>query len=127
MAVKHVPMRTCIGCGEERPKASLVRLVRTPEGEIAVDPTGRRPGRGAYLCPSRECFLRARKRRAFSRAFRTEVSEAALAKLEAEWEAYLLARETETTSGASGRARAASTPKGSEETGEASSPAGAET
>jgi len=104
--VKHIPTRTCIGCGEEHPKAHLVRLVRTPEGEIVIDPTGRRPGRGAYLCPSRECFHRARKRRAFSRAFRAEIGEAVLAKLETAWEAYLLARETETTSTTSESAHA---------------------
>jgi len=125
--VKHVPMRTCIGCGEERPKASLVRLVRTPEGDIAVDPTGRRPGRGAYLCPLRECFQRARKRRAFSRAFRMEVSEEALAKLEAEWEAYLRAREAEATSDPPGKIHAAGAARGSAEGGERSAPAGEET
>ncbi|MFS8640208.1 MAG: YlxR family protein, partial [Symbiobacteriaceae bacterium] len=55
---KHVPQRTCIGCRAVRPKRELLRIVRTPEGEILFDPSGRRAGRGAYLCPSASCLDR---------------------------------------------------------------------
>lgn len=56
MARKHVPIRTCIGCGTERPKRELVRIVRTPQGEIVADATGKRAGRGAYLDAAIECL-----------------------------------------------------------------------
>ena len=53
---KHVPIRTCVGCGTERSKRELVRIVRTPEGAVVADATGKRSGRGAYLDPSTECL-----------------------------------------------------------------------
>ena len=55
------PIRRCTGCGEHFPKRELVRVLRTPEGEIILDPTGKKSGRGAYICKSRECLKRARK------------------------------------------------------------------
>lgn len=55
------PIRRCTGCGEHFPKKTLTRIVRTPEGEIILDPTGKKSGRGAYICKSRECLKRARK------------------------------------------------------------------
>ena len=66
--------RTCIGCGEESPKRTLLRVIRTPEGEIKYDPTGRANGRGAYLCSCRECVMLAKKKKALSRSLKTEVS-----------------------------------------------------
>lgn len=53
---KHVPLRTCIVCREERPKRELIRIVRTPEGRVLIDPTGKKSGRGAYLCARRSCW-----------------------------------------------------------------------
>ena len=67
--------RTCVGCGEESPKRELMRVIRTPEGEVRYDPTGRANGRGAYLCRCSECVMLAKKKKALSRALRTEVSE----------------------------------------------------
>lgn len=58
---RHVPQRTCIGCREEAAKRSFVRIVRTPEGRVEVDPTGRANGRGAYLHSSRSCWEKALK------------------------------------------------------------------
>jgi len=56
MKKKHVPVRTCIGCRETSAKRALIRIVRTPTGEVLVDPTGKKSGRGAYVCPSSECL-----------------------------------------------------------------------
>ena len=54
MAQKKIPARQCIGCMTSRPKKELVRVVRAPSGEISIDPVGKKPGRGAYLCPDRK-------------------------------------------------------------------------
>ena len=72
---KKIPMRTCIGCGQVRPKKELIRIVRTPEGEILMDPSGRANGRGAYLCPDPACAEKARRRKAFRRAFEGGTAE----------------------------------------------------
>ena len=53
---KHVPVRTCIGCRTAQPKRDMLRIVRTPEGEVMPDPTGKKSGRGAYICYSQECL-----------------------------------------------------------------------
>ena len=66
--------RSCIGCGKQAGKASLLRVVRTSSGSVAFDPTGRAPGRGAYVC-SVACFERARAAHKFDRAFRTKLTE----------------------------------------------------
>ena len=71
---KHVPMRTCVGCREVLPKRALIRLVRTPEG-VKVDPTGRLPGRGAYLHDRRACWERALKKGSLARALRVTLTE----------------------------------------------------
>jgi len=57
-------MRQCLGCREHKPKRELLRVVRSPEGEISLDPRGKKPGRGAYICPDRACFAKARNLRA---------------------------------------------------------------
>lgn len=72
---KKIPMRTCIGCGQIREKNSLVRIVRTPEGEIHVDLSGRANGRGAYLCPDSSCLEKAFRRKALNRAFGSAVEK----------------------------------------------------
>lgn len=58
---RKVPMRICLGCQEKKPKKSLVRLVRTPEGQVEIDPTGKKSGRGAYVCPQENCLIQAQK------------------------------------------------------------------
>lgn len=67
--------RTCVGCGAEAPKSGLVRIVRSPEGGVTVDSTGKASGRGAYLCRKKGCLLHARKKDALSRALRVKVPE----------------------------------------------------
>ena len=74
-AVKKIPMRMCLGCGEMKPKKELIRVVKSPEGEISMDLTGKKSGRGAYICRSSECFRKARKARRFEKAFSCQISE----------------------------------------------------
>jgi len=78
---KKIPVRRCVGCGEGKPKKVLLRLVRTAEGEISLDLTGRKAGRGAYLCASTACLERARKRKSLERAFGAAIPEDALVPL----------------------------------------------
>ena len=63
---KKIPQRMCLGCQEVKPKRELIRIVRSPEGEFSVDATGKKPGRGAYICPQMECFAAARKSKGWS-------------------------------------------------------------
>ena len=81
--VKKRPQRTCVGCRRTLPKRDLVRLVRTPSGEILIDPTGKAQGRGVYLCPNRRCWTIALKKRRIGHALRTALSEEAYARMEA--------------------------------------------
>ena len=74
-AVKKIPMRMCLGCNEMKPKKALIRAVKSPEGEISMDLTGKKSGRGAYICRSAECFRLARKARRFEKAFSCQISE----------------------------------------------------
>jgi len=73
--MKKIPMRQCLGCREMKPKRELVRAVRSPEGEVSLDFTGKKPGRGAYVCHSAQCLKRAIKSRALSRAFGVEIPQ----------------------------------------------------
>ena len=66
---KKIPQRQCVGCRTMKEKKELIRVVKTPEGEIVLDTTGKKSGRGAYLCPDIECMKKARKSRALERAF----------------------------------------------------------
>lgn len=75
MKIKKVPMRMCTGCGEMFDKRSLVRVVKSPEGEISLDLTGKKSGRGAYVCKNSECLKKARKKKAFERAFSVQIDE----------------------------------------------------
>lgn len=72
---RKIPMRMCTGCGEMKPKQELVRVVRSPEGEVSVDLTGKKPGRGAYICRSAECLQAARKKRRLERAFSCRIGD----------------------------------------------------
>lgn len=73
--VKKTPMRMCLGCNEMKPKKELIRAVKSPEGEISIDLTSKKSGRGAYICRSAECFRMARKARRFEKAFSCQISE----------------------------------------------------
>ena len=68
-------MRQCVGCGEMKEKKSLIRIIRTPEGQIILDRTGRANGRGAYICDNPACLAAARKRKSLNRAFKMQVPE----------------------------------------------------
>lgn len=83
---KKIPLRQCLGCREMKPKRDLIRVVRSPEGEISLDFHGKKPGRGAYLCPDAECLRRARKSRALERAFSQAIPEEVYSGLENEME-----------------------------------------
>jgi predicted RNA-binding protein YlxR (DUF448 family) len=72
---RHVPQRTCVACRCTTVKRELIRIVRTPEGSVEVDPTGKRSGRGAYLCSRAECWQEALKKDRLSSALRTKLSE----------------------------------------------------
>lgn len=75
---KHVPQRTCVACREHTAKRSLIRIVRTPEGTVEVDPTGKKNGRGAYLCDQRGCWDRAVTSNVLARALNTELTHETL-------------------------------------------------
>ena len=75
MKQRKIPMRMCVGCREMKPKRELLRVVKSPEGEISFDLTGRKPGRGAYVCRSAECLKRAIKQRQLERAFECPLGE----------------------------------------------------
>ncbi len=75
MAEKKIPMRKCLGCNEMKPKKELIRAVKSPEGEISLDLTGKKSGRGAYICPDKGCFDKARKARRLERALETKIPE----------------------------------------------------
>ena len=72
---RKIPMRMCVACREMKPKKELIRIVRTPEGPVEADLTGKKNGRGAYLCRSAECLETAWKRKSFNRAFQQPVSK----------------------------------------------------
>ena len=72
---KHVPQRMCVACREHDAKRTYVRLVRTPEGRVEVDPTGKRNGRGAYLCRRRACWQRGLDSNALARALKVEIDD----------------------------------------------------
>ena len=75
MYVKKIPMRKCIGCQQMKQKNELVRVVHSKDGEMSVDLTGKKSGRGAYICHSKACFEKARKTRQIERAFKTNVPD----------------------------------------------------
>lgn len=75
MKPKKIPLRRCIACREMKGKRELLRVVKTPEGDIVLDKTGRLNGRGAYLCDDPSCFAKARKAKALNREFKMEIPE----------------------------------------------------
>ena len=77
-------MRMCTGCGEMKPKRELIRVVKSPEGQISLDKTGRSPGRGAYVCPDLACLQKARKSKRLERVFASAIPEEVYDALEKE-------------------------------------------
>lgn len=86
MKQKKVPMRMCLGCQEMKPKKELIRVVKNKDNDISVDFTGKKAGRGAYICKSMECFQKARKAKRFERAFEAPISPEIYSALEKEME-----------------------------------------
>ncbi len=84
MQVKKQPMRKCTGCNEMKEKRELVRIVRDPEGNISVDLTGKKSGRGAYICKDKKCLMKAQKAKRLERAFECEVPVEIYERLEGE-------------------------------------------
>lgn len=83
---KKIPMRQCIGCGEMKSKKDMLRILRTAEGEITFDVTGRKNGRGAYLCFSEECLRKAMKSKGLERSFQMKIPSEVYKRLEKEFE-----------------------------------------
>ncbi len=81
--VKHIPLRTCVACHETKPKRELLRVVRTPDSHIVLDATGKKSGRGAYLCARLSCWEIALKKHRLEQEFETTLSEEDRANLEA--------------------------------------------
>ena len=87
MVTKKIPVRRCVGCNEGKPKKELVRIVRSAEGEISVDLTGKKSGRGAYLCPQPTCLAKAQKAKRLERALDCVIPDEVYARLAQEIEA----------------------------------------
>ena len=84
MVNKKVPMRQCVGCGEMKSKKEMIRVIKTPEEEIILDATGRKNGRGAYLCASMECLSKAIKRKGLERSLKVSIPKEVYDSLEQE-------------------------------------------
>ena len=79
--MKKIPMRQCVGCREMKPKRELIRVVRSPEGEVSLDPVGKKPGRGAYCCYNAECLKKALKQGQLDRQLEVKLSDEVNAQL----------------------------------------------
>ena len=82
--VKKIPQRQCLGCNEHKPKKELLRVVRSPEGEISLDFTGKKSGRGAYICRDVRCLKKARKSKRIERSLECQISDAVYDLMESE-------------------------------------------
>lgn len=87
MQARKIPLRMCTGCGEHKPKKELVRVVKSPAGEISLDLTGKKAGRGAYLCRNVECLQKARKARRMERLFSCQIPDEVYDQMEGEMSA----------------------------------------
>jgi predicted RNA-binding protein YlxR (DUF448 family) len=85
---KKIPMRRCTGCGEMKEKKDLIRVVRTPEGDIRIDQTGKTNGRGAYLCDDASCLRKAQKKRSLQRSLDTAIPDEIFDELHKRWEVF---------------------------------------
>jgi uncharacterized protein len=97
MRQRKIPLRKCVACQEMKPKKQLIRVVRTPDEQIQIDQSGKKAGRGAYLCAKIDCFKLAQKSKAFDRALKQNVSSAIYEQLAQDFirveDEYLLSRE----------------------------------
>lgn len=84
ITAKKIPIRRCTGCGEHYPKSTLIRVLRTPEGEIILDLTGKKSGRGAYICKNAACLKKARKSRRLESSLECSISDELYEKMEEE-------------------------------------------
>lgn len=84
MKVKKIPMRMCLGCSEMKPKKELIRVVKNAEGEISLDLTGKKNGRGAYICQSIDCLRAARKARRLEKSFQCRIDDSVYDSMEEE-------------------------------------------
>ena len=84
LSVRKIPTRRCVGCGEHFPKNTLIRVLRTPEGEIVLDLTGKKNGRGAYICKNAACLKKARKSRRIENSLECHISDELYLKMEEE-------------------------------------------
>ena len=75
MKPKKIPMRMCVGCREMKPERELIRVVRSPEGELSIDPVGKKPGRGAYVCSNQACLARAIKQKQLERVLEVQMTD----------------------------------------------------
>lgn len=83
---KKIPLRQCVGCGEMKSKKEMMRVLKTAENEIVLDVTGKKNGRGAYLCATKECLIKARKCKGLERSFKMSIPEEVYVSLEKEFE-----------------------------------------
>ena len=83
---KKIPLRQCVGCGEMKSKKEMMRVLKTPDEGIVLDVTGRKNGRGAYLCISKECLLKAKKNRGLERSFKMSIPQEVYDCLEKEFD-----------------------------------------
>ncbi len=81
---KTIPARKCVGCREEKPKNMLIRVIRTPEGEILLDETGKANGRGAYICKSADCLKMAVKNKGLERSLKAQIPPDVIERIEKE-------------------------------------------
>ena len=84
MQTRKIPMRMCTGCGQMKPKRELVRVVKSQAGDVSLDLTGKKAGRGAYICRDRECLQKARKARRLEKAFSCRIPDEIYDKMEEE-------------------------------------------
>ena len=75
MTNKKIPLRKCVGCQEEKSKKDLIRVIKTPEEDVLLDTTGRKNGRGAYICSNRDCLVKAMKSKALERSLKTSIPD----------------------------------------------------
>ncbi|NPV25968.1 MAG: YlxR family protein [Firmicutes bacterium] len=90
--IKKIPQRICLGCQEMKSKKELIRIVRTPDSEVLIDPTGKKAGRGAYICPNIECLTKAIKGKRLEKALQQSIPAEILADLKTKLEAAQLAK-----------------------------------
>lgn len=83
---KKIPLRQCVGCGEMKPKKEMMRVIKTAEGDIVLDVTGKKNGRGAYLCQQEECLRMAMKNKGLERSFKMSIDKSIYEKLQKEYE-----------------------------------------